>query len=442
MCRCAGTIVRAVVEFLDAFLVGCFLSFFRLRPSPRPRVDSPGSGRRDPLARKDRLGELLWDDEEGFGGNGGCHEDLADDSGIDEELRCEANYLKLCGAISETPAELRNVSYQINLENNIEHDDTHRNAPAVEATSAFEYKSSEGFQCGEDRTLRPELNTEDNEHLPLVESDLQSALQDKSPLQSIKSMTLGSSDSPFPTPVVLRDDMQTPGTVYTSHKGSSMLGKRVWTRKQFVYPILRPIENNLQSMELIEDSSPMLPSNPPKRRNLGTHSVKKPQQTSSDSVAKAESLDSLSLPPEESKYHHGTPKLLDDAELNSDENHGVFSLSHWLKSSSSGDENQCDIECAMRGQLYDDNSLVEEGHVSMASEANWDAKNPTPRLSKAWDSHGIPNSTTKYKEDQQVRWHTTPFEERLSKVLSEEEVRPTRKLVRGRLLHLEKRAES
>ncbi|KAG8074953.1 hypothetical protein GUJ93_ZPchr0006g45623 [Zizania palustris] len=425
MCRCAGAIVRAVVEFLDAFLVGCFLSFFRLRPGSRPRVDSPGSGRRDPLARKDRLGlglgELLWDDEEGFGGNGGCHEDLADDSGIVEELRCEveelrceveelrgeANYLKLCGAISETPAELRNVSYQINLENNIEYDNVHINTPAVEATSAFEYKSSEEFQCGEDRTLRPELNTEDNDHLPLVESDLQSALQDKSPLQSIKR-------------------------------------KRVWTRKQFVYPILRPIENNLQSMELIEDSSPMLPSNsnPPKRRNLGTHSVKKPQQTSSDSVAKAESFNSLSLPPEESKYHHGTPKLLDDAKLNSDENHGVFSLSHWLKSSSSGDENQGDVECAMRGQLYDDNSLVEEGHVYMASEANWDAENPTPRLSKAWDCHGIPNSTTKYKEDQQVRWHTTPFEERLSKVLSEEEVRPTRKLVRGRLLHLDKRAES
>ncbi|KAL1349624.1 hypothetical protein HN51_026130 [Arachis hypogaea] len=39
---------------------------------------------------------------------------------------------------------------------------------------------------------------------------------------------------------------------------------------------------------------------------------------------------------------------------------------------------------------------------------------------KWWDGNGIPNSTNKYKEDQKVNWHATPFEERLEKALSEE----------------------
>ncbi|KAF0925737.1 hypothetical protein E2562_017298 [Oryza meyeriana var. granulata] len=249
MCRYAAAIARAVVEFLDAVL--------------------------DSHARKVRLGELLLDDEKGFGGMGGSQEDLGEDCGIDEEL------------ISE-------------------HDNIDTNALAMEATRAFEAKPSEGF--------RPELNTEDTEHLPPVDSVHQSTTGDKSPFQNIKSMSLGSSDSPFPTPVVIRDDMQTPGTVYTSHKGSS--GKPARTRKQFVYPILRPIENNkLQQMELTEDSLQMIPSKLPKRRNLGSDFIKKPQQTSSDSVTKEESPDSLPLPVEEPKCQFSTDRQLDDGEI-------------------------------------------------------------------------------------------------------------------------------
>ncbi|MCO5550991.1 hypothetical protein L7F22_004486 [Adiantum nelumboides] len=46
-----------------------------------------------------------------------------------------------------------------------------------------------------------------------------------------------------------------------------------------------------------------------------------------------------------------------------------------------------------------------------------------------WDGQGIPNTTTKYKEDQRVNWHATPFEARLEralnrKVYEEEEMTP------------------
>ncbi|XP_078437436.1 uncharacterized protein LOC144708016 isoform X6 [Wolffia australiana] len=44
---------------------------------------------------------------------------------------------------------------------------------------------------------------------------------------------------------------------------------------------------------------------------------------------------------------------------------------------------------------------------------------PSP---EQWQGKGIPNSTRKYKEDQMVRYHSTPFEERIRKALYDEKV--------------------
>ncbi|WVZ60753.1 hypothetical protein U9M48_010734 [Paspalum notatum var. saurae] len=54
--------------------------------------------------------------------------------------------------------------------------------------------------------------------------------------------------------------------------------------------------------------------------------------------------------------------------------------------------------------------------------AHWKDKEPAKFTPKWWDGNGIPNSTNKYKEDQKVSWHATPFEERLEKALSEEKL--------------------
>ncbi|XP_037461708.1 uncharacterized protein LOC119332647 isoform X2 [Triticum dicoccoides] len=55
MCGCAEALVRAVVAFFDAFLVDCFLFWFRrCRPLPRPRqprLRPPGSARAQGLDR-------------------------------------------------------------------------------------------------------------------------------------------------------------------------------------------------------------------------------------------------------------------------------------------------------------------------------------------------------------------------------------------------------
>ncbi|KAH7286993.1 hypothetical protein KP509_32G032000 [Ceratopteris richardii] len=48
-----------------------------------------------------------------------------------------------------------------------------------------------------------------------------------------------------------------------------------------------------------------------------------------------------------------------------------------------------------------------------------------------WDGKGIPNSTTKYKEDQKVSWHATPFEVRLERALARQSPSLQKKLFAG-----------
>ncbi|CAL5039899.1 unnamed protein product [Urochloa decumbens] len=85
--------------------------------------------------------------------------------------------------------------------------------------------------------------------------------------------------------------------------------------------------------------------------------------------------------------------------------------------------------------------LTDGGDIDEEQLRQEDTENATPKLPKTWDGNGIPNTISRYREDQRVRWHTTPFEERLLKVLSDNEHCPPRKVVRGKLFHQEERAE-
>ncbi|XP_066378909.1 protein JASON-like isoform X3 [Miscanthus floridulus] len=401
---CAEAIARTVLAFLDAVILGCLRSCFGARPRR-------GSGRRDALVHGDQAAaaEVIWDDEEGLVRDGRVHEDLADGGGIDEELRHECDNKPTSG-------------------------------PPANSKLLFEANSSEGY----------ELNTEDAGHHHGVEFVPHSASSEKRLFQNIQHKPLDSSGSPFPTPLVLRDDMQTPGTAYASHRGTSVSGKRVRTRKQFIYPVLRSIENRLKQTELTEDSSPLASSNPLKGRNLESDPIKDPTQRSSTSVV----ISGLSETPSysahdpnasyEVKEAPSPDELLDGKGLpksNSDEKNVALSLSRWLKSSSADAENQGDVKCPAGDQSFDDCSFLTEKPVLAASDLNLNTDNPTPRLPKAWDGNGIPNTTTRYKEDQRVNWHTTPFEQRLLKVLSDEDRCPPRKVVREKLFHLEEKAE-
>ncbi|KAK7824052.1 protein jason [Quercus suber] len=74
--------------------------------------------------------------------------------------------------------------------------------------------------------------------------------------------------------------------------------------------------------------------------------------------------------------------------------------------------------------------------------AHWNDNEPSHISPKWWDWNGIPNSTNKYKEDQLVSWHATPFEERLEKTLSEGSVITQRKPVYGKPIAFDENEES
>lgn len=431
--------------------MGCFLSCFRGRPDPS------GGGLQDPLVRGSRLGDAFLDDHhdddttklEVSGGT--LKEDLGDSGGLDDELRREANYLKSCGAISETPPEILKVSNQIKAE------DSNEEIKGVMVSEDKDY-SPEGLNCDGHGALSHDQNTDEGaDDVSAVESEPGSLLQDKSSCQNIRNLKLDSSDSPFPTPLVLRGDIQTPGTMFTAYQGNVKSGKRGRTGKQFIYPVLRPIENKLQWMELRDESSPAVASHPPKRRNLCEDSTEKPQQTFPSSLttnteesapfsfhanSKEQAQEVSSL--EEPKYQNGNQQLLDGGvgELlkntsSYNEKHGVASLSSWLKNSSADGESQSGIDGTLGKQLgFKRFGDITDVPIFVASGLSWDNDNPTPMLAKAWDGNGIPNTTTKYKEDQKVNWHATPFEERLMKVLSDEKPHHQRK-ISGKLIHLE-----
>lgn len=83
-------------------------------------------------------------------------------------------------------------------------------------------------------------------HDPKVEPGMASALLDISPSQNdTQIQPLGSKHSPYPTPLKLTDEMETPGTIYPA-SFENLRRKNVRVRTQYVYPILNPVENLTQ----------------------------------------------------------------------------------------------------------------------------------------------------------------------------------------------------
>jgi len=469
MCGCAEVIARAIVGFFDAVL-RCFLSWFRSSPASAHRDplvyrgrlgevlsvsdEEKGSGgsrgshddrkhgrdideelrQEDPLVHRGRLGvgEVLSNEEKGgFGGSRGSHQHREHGRDIEEELRQEADYLKLCVTISQTPSELQNSS-EINSETTNEVG----NVSGIGGTSVCGINSSKCFKCHEDHALMTETEVPQVESVP----------REKSPFWNIKNRFSDCSGSPFPTPLVLTEDMQTPGTIYTSHTGSSLSRKRVCTCQQFVYPVLGPVKIKTQKKKVTVDSPPMLPPKTPKQINLGAGHIKQLQKTSPSSVPKVRFLKSppICFPNENALYQEKETLSPEDLKCqtsrqksHSNEKHAALSMTHWLKPSHPEDDNRGAESSSATNKLHDEKTLPTETPVfTAASELDDDVKNLTPKLPKAWDGNGIPNTVSKYKEDQKVSWHATPFEERLSRALSGESNHP-RKLNSGNLFHVE-----
>ncbi|XP_062209450.1 protein JASON-like [Phragmites australis] len=116
----------------------------------------------------------------------------------------------------------------------------------------------------------------------------------------------------------------------------------------------------------------------------------------------------------EATIHATRKKLL----KNNDSDLELPSLSQWLKPPNPKKPFRDEALTGDRSQSA--KSTDEDRPIIGMVAAHWKDKEPENFAPKWWDGNGIPNSTNKYKEDQKVSWHATPFEERLEKALSEE----------------------
>ncbi|XP_055801419.1 protein JASON-like [Solanum dulcamara] len=379
------------------------------------------------------------------------------------ELRNQAKFLKACGTLPETPAEIRNFSikskdlsapmeeveplkfnpwpsdttYQkLNLNSlpdqptpvKIDGVKTHSGSLVHTASSCLtdgqsDQSLSKSFIHGSENSSTPisievkaNLTLNDNKasaDSPITaptaqyryrsvhfesESDLSSmsskCISSETSHSSEQSESSGnynaSKYSPYPTPLKLTDEMQTPGTVFPAYLDRMGIAKTARIRSQYVYPVLNPVDDASQLKELSdEDSYSTQDSN---SRLLSSHTTDSDQRP--EEATRISELEMSGFGESAANKDSKPPSI-----------NQVQSRQHF---------GPVYGEKVHYGRTPRDRPII--GLVA----AHWN-DDETSRLSpKWWDGNGIPNSTNKYKEDQKVSWHATPFEERLEKALSEE----------------------
>lgn len=172
-----------------------------------------------------------------------------------------------------------------------------------------------------------------------------------------------SKSSPYPTPLQLSDEMQTPGTVFPANLDHG----KARIRSQYVYSVMNPVESAAQLKALKEEDS-----------NL--------EGVSKEMGESVEELEMMTPMPERNVRTNTREKdLMVEA-----------SLSAWLKPVSTHDDDGKKFGAADRpirvGKSAGDRPII--GMVA----AHWNEDEPIQISPKEWDGNGIPNSTNKYKE--------------------------------------------
>lgn len=165
-----------------------------------------------------------------------------------------------------------------------------------------------------------------------------------------------SKPSPYPTPLNLTDEMQTPGTVFPSYNLNMENAKNPRIRSQYVYSVLNPVDSFSQ-WNVLKEEDAIEPS------NVTTEPEEGMTETSVEKELKVES-----------------------------------SLSSWLKplptkeNGSTHQSGSIPFGKAHIGRTPGDRPII--GMVA----AHWNEEEPSRISPKYWDGNGIPNSTNKYKE--------------------------------------------
>ncbi|XP_008777000.1 protein JASON-like [Phoenix dactylifera] len=487
MKRSRCRVIKEVLGFLEAALMGCFFACFRIkddddRKKTRLSASSIPFKNRDPLISKNHLDSVPPFEERGSACGQAlrpCSQEDFDKDNISRDLEHEAKYLKSCGSLPETPAEIRRASGKINVQTpkeDGEHPDFHSWLPVasckklqwdeqlnpisdapiqVDNNSDFPEHKSGGCNSDEHQTLTKIVQCEEIKHVSTVESVVESAILDISPSKGDKVPVLGFKDSTHSTPLTLTEEMQTPGTVYPTNQENLRAGRNGGIQTQYVYPVLKPVENLPHLKALRQDACLIRSANHSEQEKetfspdsrgrtqqisftpahedsklLDSPSFSSPNNKISQdqyTISREESVHCKSLsslnPPFNSRKHLNsnadTPKLV------------VSSLSQWLKPPLPKDEIR-NIKNITKEQPCSEKSSDVDRPIIGIVASHWNPDELSRISPRWWDGNGIPNTTTKYKEDRKVSWHATPFEERLEKALSDEKLLPKRNLLNGR----------
>ncbi|KAL6983226.1 hypothetical protein U1Q18_016617 [Sarracenia purpurea var. burkii] len=406
--------------------MGCFFGCFRIRDDhghPKTHLVSepplPSKNREPAISRICLSSLLLAEGKDGSPCKDEENPSLAtpEIDKDDRELKHEARFLKACGTLLETPPEFRKASQKfkdlsscdgdpepsefhswlpntsiakLKLEtqpdqpptpiklfeklvkglDSLEHTPNRQDAGRISsspiqgsgvASVTNEASSTESLSVAAG-TLAPNVQyrnksvrfeCDDAISFSSRSSSCEAVNQDLKQPQSAGNYSV-SKPSPYPTPLKLTDEMQTPGTLFPAYLESMTNTKNPRIRSQYVYSVLNPVENEIR-------------------------------ETSVEEELKVEA-----------------------------------SLSSWLKPLSTNQDcnNQLPSSISIgRAPLH--RTPGDRPIIGMVA-AHWNEDEPSRISPKNWDGNGIPNSTNKYKEDQKVSWHATPFEERLEKALSDE----------------------
>ncbi|KAL4622190.1 hypothetical protein ACB092_06G279800 [Castanea dentata] len=410
-----GLVCGSVVGFLDRSVsraMGCFFACFRVKDDRHHRhrphlVSSDPTKPTETVISQNRLASLFLSEEK----EDSPHADReAHGFGSPEShkaLKDEARFLKACGTLAETPAEIRKAS------------------------------AKSKFSPSYDGDSEP----------PKFHSWL--------PNTSIKKLQLDNQPEQATTPIKLGEEWgkgsglqeQTPSSCISSihNTGRFSFSSTEGSGTGSVNTAVRVHAN--QTENIATSASPWISATEIQCRSksvrfqcdfdASSSSSENVNQNQKKSESPGELRESLELPETTTpRPEAGVKETLSGKELKVE-----ASLSAWLKPLPSiQDENSKIFDPATRkphfGRTPGDRPII--GLVA----AHWNDNEQSHISPKWWDGNGIPNSTNKYKEDQKVSWHATPFEERLEKALSEESVITQRKPVYGKPIAFDENEES
>ncbi|KAJ8753452.1 hypothetical protein K2173_019851 [Erythroxylum novogranatense] len=459
---CPFTVESEIIDYyifrpvLRSFagVMGCFFGCFRSRDDRRHNLRRPhphfSVSKTEVPVSKNRLSSLFSSEDDEASRRNDNEKSSFGSPTITKELRDEAKFLKACGTLPETPAEIRKAFSKLKAS------PPPKSSESSKFHSWLHNESTDTIKQIVDQPSTPtKLGEEEDQARGSVPSELTPArcipyghnsgginaadadadadaecvktvaksvrfdcksdtsfsegsprhydchISEKTAISTLKS-------SPRATPLKLTDDMQTPGTVFPATMDTSGNGKpRI--RSEYAYAVINPVENTSHWKDLKE--SPHL------------------------SCELRESL-------EQSENATISTSVIGPQETSHINNLAEASLSSWVKPPPSKQDDDHPNVGTMSTKSYHPRRTPEDRPIIGMVAAHWNEHEPSDIPPKWWDGNGIPNSTNKYKEDQKVSWHATPFEERLEKALSEESVVSKKKEISGRPMVFEEFEET